>query len=695
MYTYQRLLAHIYILQNAQNSVAEHIEGCRKQKGSVDTRKTRGLRSRKQIVPTIPPKGSPETVRKRINLRVRLSDGTYFQNPQQAQKSTEIPPVRPTLSSIATKLPQTATEYGRVIREIEEFELLPKTQDIFRQLTGEREVHSDSDDSMPDAYEYDPEDDHSRSENGYFMKTPPVSVFQARVQESFKRSYAHAFAEQENIIAVMHQLQTEYLELEEEVAAREHRMPKRLRPLDSPIVFEDKKEADLYNYKYDPDPKKRGIQDPDTQRTDSVYVGGRELRGRARNRDGPLSTAEFLQGRKRRGPAPATLIPRPAGTRGPGRPPKVPPAATDSGMTSLQPSRDASIDATTTPHDSPARKAKVIRNPRGYNGRNKPEPTPTVETREPTPEEPAPLPKRRGRKPASEKNKQPIVQPPQSSYNEKFQNTQGIVGLPKENPESKDTVVQPSFTETKTRAAWRQRQQIAAGVSVQVADDSLSPPPTSAPEKTSEKTTAAKSATKSATKSTAKPAVKPAWKPAGMKPPPTKPAGRKREIVKLRLSSGASARAGQILSPTLPDKRQAPVVEKGKGVEFSMGRLNPENAPSYTTGPTAPAAFYGDAIPSTPGTPVTPSPPAVAKSASTTSSGNSPKMPETIPTPTISSSSPQAPLHFMPSRMASSPAASSPVTTPVPASLPRQFFGNASRRARRGEFINSGKPQSH
>ncbi|MBE7179692.1 MAG: hypothetical protein INR71_00525, partial [Terriglobus roseus] len=59
-------------------------------------------------------------------------------------------------------------------------------------------------------------------------------------------------------------------------------------PLDS-TVWEDMKEAELYNYKYDPK-KPPGEQDPFAQRLDSELVGGRELRIRRQRDVGDIGT---------------------------------------------------------------------------------------------------------------------------------------------------------------------------------------------------------------------------------------------------------------------------------------------------------------------------------------------------------------------------------------------------------------------
>lgn len=628
-----------------------------------------------------------------------------------APASADIVSVKPvprppsTLNGIAAQLPRNADEYAQALREIEENQLLPNTRDIFKHLTGEREIHSDSEDSLPDAYEYDPETydvdaPHPLADEAYFMKNTPISIFQSRSQESFKRSYDHAFAEQENIIAVMARLQAEYLELEEEIAAREHRMPKRLRPLDSRVIFEDKKEADLYNYKYDPDPKKRGRQDPDAQRTDSVYVGGRELRGRARNRES--AAAEFLQGRKKRVPAPASQIPRPAGTRGPGRPRKEVWVGTESGVTSVQPSRDASLDAAVTPQASPAKRGgKIIRNPRGYNGRNKPaaEVVSLPPTREPSPTPvvqaaPAVPPRRRGRKSNAEKAREAeaaaataaaaaAAATAATTANDEPEPVKGVI------PQQVEPVV-PVVQETR-RVSGRGRPPKVQPVAVEVNDTIASQ---SAP------------GTPSGSASERQPprpvAIKPAvskpdtTKPAIPKPPVAKPLGKRREILKIRMSSGGSQKVEQILSPTtaspkLGEEKEAENrenVQTEESQESSKVDLQEETQALalIETGPTAPESFYG------PATPTATTSDGIIPGPSNATADNTPT-PFKNPPPAVQSSAPPPPIQFVPSRIVSTPTPASPVTagTPPAGVAPRQFFGNASRRARRGEFINSGE----
>lgn len=719
--------------------IAEHVESCEKHKSPSESSKVKSRevknRDSKTPAPATPVRAS-EGVR-RINLRVKLSDGTYFQNPSQPQpllppattpvETTITTPVRPSspsltgiaaklpqppsstsitaklpqppsLASIAAKLPQTASEYAKILQDIEQYELQPNTREIFKQLTGEKIIHSDSEDSLPDAYEYDPEEcgaDASKPlpDEAYFMKNTSISVFQSRSQESFKRSYDHAFAEQENIIAVMAQLQAEYFELEEEVAAREHRMPKRLRPLSSHVVFEDKKEADLYNYKYDPDPKKRGRQDPDAQRTDSVYVGGRELRGRARNREGVA--AEFLQGRRKRLSAPGPQATRPTGARGPGRPRKEVLGGTDSGVTSMQQSRDASLDATAVPQVSPVKRGKLIRNPRGYNGRNKRVSLPPTREQSPTPA-PQPvaatLPKRRGRKSNAEKAKEAeaalAIAEAQAAMEEPAKEI-----VPKSVP-----ITSSSLTGPTRRISTRTRKLPVAVENSNASTSELAPqtPSATTPERRPPKPPAARPTT-----------PKPDSTKIGMtKAQATRPVGRRQEILKLRMSSRGSAKAERILSPKVAscmldeEKLTEITAEKEQQKEEALGlpqdQMTEEALPPVSADidlrPTAPESFYGNLSPNSPAD--TPNPLVLDSPPNVVCVTSSPASCTILPQK-VSPQTQQPQLQFMPNRVVSTtPAPASPVmtgTSPASSVPPRQFFGNASRRARRGEFINSGK----
>ncbi|KAK5153022.1 hypothetical protein LTR04_006296, partial [Oleoguttula sp. CCFEE 6159] len=96
-----------------------------------------------------------------------------------------------------------------------------------------------------------------------------------------RRTTADLYALAANTQAALKLWQDEYLQLDKHTAPLSA-IPKRpatggRQPLD-PLEFEDLKEADLYDYTFDP--KRVGFQDPFRQRTGRLDPGGRELRQR-------------------------------------------------------------------------------------------------------------------------------------------------------------------------------------------------------------------------------------------------------------------------------------------------------------------------------------------------------------------------------------------------------------------------------
>ncbi|KZF24521.1 hypothetical protein L228DRAFT_259726 [Xylona heveae TC161] len=104
-------------------------------------------------------------------------------------------------------------------------------------------------------------------------------LFLAALENPEKRSTKALFAIAENAQRALKIWQDEWIILDKRTArfAQPPRKPADPRAVEAPVRFEDRKEADLYGYKYDPDPKKEGKQDPEKQRHGRV-VGGRELR---------------------------------------------------------------------------------------------------------------------------------------------------------------------------------------------------------------------------------------------------------------------------------------------------------------------------------------------------------------------------------------------------------------------------------
>ncbi|KAI9783200.1 MAG: hypothetical protein M1839_004040 [Geoglossum umbratile] len=94
------------------------------------------------------------------------------------------------------------------------------------------------------------------------------------------KSTASLYRSIENAADVLKAWQDEWMVIEARVAKLQQRKAHNPRAVPDSVVFEDQKEADLYGYRWDPNPKKRGQQDPAAQRIGRL-VGGRELRRRA------------------------------------------------------------------------------------------------------------------------------------------------------------------------------------------------------------------------------------------------------------------------------------------------------------------------------------------------------------------------------------------------------------------------------
>lgn len=132
-----------------------------------------------------------------------------------------------------------------------------------------------------------------------------VSVFHASIADTVTDD--ERLAAEENMVFAMHQAQKEYFMLEQILSTRriqrevqEPAQPRwkrgkngvkrqKIKPAhnplepEDPVVWGDKKEADLYGYVYDPVKEKRGKQDPIAQQANKYSIRGRELRSRNRN----------------------------------------------------------------------------------------------------------------------------------------------------------------------------------------------------------------------------------------------------------------------------------------------------------------------------------------------------------------------------------------------------------------------------
>ncbi|PWW80877.1 hypothetical protein C7212DRAFT_274295 [Tuber magnatum] len=133
-----------------------------------------------------------------------------------------------------------------------------------------------------------------------FIPITPISTFQEYLENS--KTPAEKFLVEEKIVEALANMQVEYLMIDEIIKRKEASTPDgestttgqvargrrkgKLRvarnPLepDDPVVWEDKKESELYGFSYDPAIDKRGKQNADEQQAGKYSIRGRELRSR-------------------------------------------------------------------------------------------------------------------------------------------------------------------------------------------------------------------------------------------------------------------------------------------------------------------------------------------------------------------------------------------------------------------------------
>ncbi|KAI9851575.1 MAG: hypothetical protein M1838_003286 [Thelocarpon superellum] len=189
-----------------------------------------------------------------------------------AQRSSQRPEelrseVRSNLSSIAARLTPIDSE--------------SEASGSDRHVTLDGVEHDD----FPSAYTDDGAE--SREEEGC-RDGPPLPTFRkltdpakllAALESPEERSTEMLYDVLENVAEVLKVWQVEWTELEKTVAINSHREARDPRAPMDPVVFDDQKEAALYGYRWDPNPAKKGMQDPTTQKRGTV-VGGKELRNR-------------------------------------------------------------------------------------------------------------------------------------------------------------------------------------------------------------------------------------------------------------------------------------------------------------------------------------------------------------------------------------------------------------------------------
>ncbi|KAI9801430.1 MAG: hypothetical protein M1825_003410 [Sarcosagium campestre] len=147
------------------------------------------------------------------------------------------------------------------------------------------------------------EEEESSVEEGieafrYRALTSPED-FHPALSSPERRSSYELYVAAEAAAAALCAWQKEYHEIEYRVAIRLGEVPKENGTIDEDIVYEDKKEADLYGYTWNPAVSRRGIQDPVAQRVN--LVAGRAPTARALNQEPAEGSAGIEAVVRRRG----------------------------------------------------------------------------------------------------------------------------------------------------------------------------------------------------------------------------------------------------------------------------------------------------------------------------------------------------------------------------------------------------------
>ncbi|KAI9890202.1 MAG: hypothetical protein M1814_004364 [Vezdaea aestivalis] len=119
--------------------------------------------------------------------------------------------------------------------------------------------------------------------NQSFRVLATADNFIKALEDPKQRSAADLQIITENAVEALVSWQIEWAALEEKVAAASARKPRNPLEPQHPVVWEDRKEADLYGFRYDPSSSKLGAQDIFGQRSSKNHFG-RELRRRGRGK---------------------------------------------------------------------------------------------------------------------------------------------------------------------------------------------------------------------------------------------------------------------------------------------------------------------------------------------------------------------------------------------------------------------------
>ncbi|KAI9664157.1 MAG: hypothetical protein M1829_006024 [Trizodia sp. TS-e1964] len=123
----------------------------------------------------------------------------------------------------------------------------------------------------------DDDDEDEEKEAIKYRKLTEVGKFLAALRSPETRTTTDLYKITQNVSGALKAWQDEWMEVESRLAPYTNRRVKNPRALEDPVVFQDKLEAELLGFKYDPSPVKRGLQEPWSQKLGKT-AGGKELR---------------------------------------------------------------------------------------------------------------------------------------------------------------------------------------------------------------------------------------------------------------------------------------------------------------------------------------------------------------------------------------------------------------------------------